>query len=83
VSGALSATTGGLGGFLLVFGFLFLLISSAVVGAIMGYSQDTTVPTVLMELLGILLASVGAGLLMFALLSRRSKAEETPAADSQ
>jgi len=79
----LSATTGALGGFLLVFGFLFLLVASSVVTAIIGYSSDPTIPVVLMELVGILLASVGAGLLMHAVLSRRSEAEKAPAAEIQ
>jgi len=79
----MSATIGALGGFLLVFGFLFLLISSTVVSAIIGYGTDPTVPLVLMELVGIMVSSLGAGLLMYGILSRRPAAEETPTAEAQ
>jgi len=79
----MSATIGALGGFLLVFGFLFLLISSTVVSAIIGYGSDPTVPLVLMELVGITLSSLGAGLLMYGVLSRRSEPKEPPASETQ
>ncbi|HME19301.1 MAG TPA: hypothetical protein VKF15_06185 [Nitrososphaerales archaeon] len=78
----MSATVGAIGAFLLVFGFLFLLISSTVVSALIGYASDPTRPLVLMQLLGIVLASVGAGLLIHGVLSRHAEVEEAPAAET-
>jgi hypothetical protein len=77
----LSATLGAIGAFLLVFGFLFLLISQSVVSALIGYGSDPTVPLVLMELVAVVLAAVGAALLIHGILSRRPEAAGAPAAE--
>jgi hypothetical protein len=72
----LGATIGAAGASLLVLGFLFLLISNGVVSAVFGYTASPT-SAVLMELLGIFVASVGAGMLIYGVLSRGPKQEET------
>jgi hypothetical protein len=63
------AELAGSGGFLLVFGFLWLLLSYSITNAIYGYNGDAF-QQLAIQLVGLILASLGAGLLAYAIASR-------------
>ncbi len=63
------ADLAGIGGFLLVFGFLWLLLSYSVASAIYGYNGDAY-QQLAIQLIGLVLASTGAGLLAYAIGSK-------------
>jgi hypothetical protein len=66
---------------MLVFGFLFLTISSGVVDVIFGYTDPNA--QLELALAAIIIASVGAGLLMHGLLSKQTEEDEEPEAEPQ
>ena len=76
----MNSTTGAVGAFLLMFGFLFLTISSSVVYVVFSYNDP--VPQLELALAAILIASVGAGLLFHGVLSRKQEPEEKPGAET-
>jgi hypothetical protein len=78
----LTAVTGAVGAFTLVFGLLFLLLSSSLVYQAFGYLRDTVLVMVFAELVGMTLASVGAGLLVYGVLSGNSRTSGKAPSDS-
>jgi hypothetical protein len=66
----MGARAGAAGGFLLVFGFLTLLIAPGIVYALYPNATDTNTAQVSVDMVAITVASLGAGLLFYGALSR-------------
>jgi hypothetical protein len=65
----MTVTEGAVSAFLSTFGSLFLIFSSSSVDAFWGY-QYSPVSVAIREIVGLLVASVGAGSLVYGVLSR-------------
>ncbi len=65
----MAAVTGAIGAFLLTFGFFFMLLAPGFVYNLVGYQNSQNL-SVYLQLVGMGLASVGAGMLAYGVLSR-------------
>ena len=63
---------GAVGAFMLTFGFLFLSVSSSIVYELLGNLRDPSGPILELEVVSLVITSVGAGLLAYGVLSRDS-----------